>query len=365
MNSAGFAAGMGNALPTAASAWQRILQGRLALQQAQRQQQAQEAMFAALMTPPAGAVPQQGPPGFAGMQPPTAAPGPASAGGGAPGPAAAPIPAGALSANAAAPPPPPASVPGRPGAPPAVGGPATAAGINVPDPVARLRQMAEQLKRANPNLDNATLAAALEQQVTMARGLAPDDRAILQAETQIMRIQSQADIAAMRAQSAIDAANLRADAAKQIADIRAEVAKRGQDVGADTHNKDRTSREGIAATAEAGRNARAAARIDQSTASAQVKAQYKQMQQQRAALKDQIAAFNAGTPGAPDKAKVAQLQQQLTQLDAQMANFWSRNQGLPRPSELDRMGREAPAAGEPGTEPSASTPSDTDPFGIR
>src|SRR5258708_39085227 len=79
MNLAGVGAGMGNAIPGAEKAWQDIIAGRVRLQQAARQQQANEAFFKSLITPDAAAIPQQGPPGMQ-MQPQQQAPA-----GGAPG----------------------------------------------------------------------------------------------------------------------------------------------------------------------------------------------------------------------------------------------------------------------------------------
>src|SRR5260221_1658350 len=52
------------AMPNAEMAWQRVIQGRQRLQQAARQQQAMEGWFKSLVTPDAGAIQQQGPPGM-------------------------------------------------------------------------------------------------------------------------------------------------------------------------------------------------------------------------------------------------------------------------------------------------------------
>src|SRR5258708_32840790 len=60
----GFAAGFANQLPQAEAMYQKIIAGRQQLQQAARQQQANEAFFKSLVTPDAGAIPQQGPPGM-------------------------------------------------------------------------------------------------------------------------------------------------------------------------------------------------------------------------------------------------------------------------------------------------------------
>src|SRR6185437_6158818 len=222
----GFAAGFGNTIvqePNVATAWQRVMQGRLALQQAARQQQASEAFFASLVTPPAGALPQQGGgapptlnaqrgsdgsfsvPGSVPQASPSGDPsyglmagpmaGTPSSGGAAPtapaggAPAPSPTPSAPVSPSASAP------AGGSPTPGPAAGG------LQFPDPMVRLRQLAQSIKRANPGMDNATLAMALDKAVSTARGLAPDDRAMLQAETQIMRIQAQSDNAVQRAQS--------------------------------------------------------------------------------------------------------------------------------------------------------------------
>src|SRR5258708_3546913 len=94
MNLAGVGAGMGNAIPGAEKAWQDIIAGRVRLQQAARQQQANEAFFKSLITPDAAAIPQQGPPGMTltaqrggdgSYSVPQAAPPPTAPAGGAPG----------------------------------------------------------------------------------------------------------------------------------------------------------------------------------------------------------------------------------------------------------------------------------------
>lgn len=357
-------------MPQAESQWQEVEARRQALLQAQRQRQAQAAFFSSLLSPDMAVLPQQGPqglvPGPTGQgaattlagQPPTP-----------PVPGQGPSPAaGAGPFSAVAPPPsPPAG--GGPSAPPAPAvrpgaGPGAAAyqPPTMADPMARLRQMAQALKRANPGMDDLTLATALEQQVNMMRGLAPDDRAQLQAETQVLRIQSQADLAIQRAQNAQQVAEIRADTARQIADIRDATTRRGQDI------RSQTAGEGRVAAMERTRYVQD--RIDQRAARAagnrqqnqQVAARYKSIMAQRAAIKDQISAFNAGTPGAPDQSKIPQLQAQLQQLDNQAVQFWSQNPWLPRPSELDRgdtgQAAEAPAGGTaPPAQPGAAAPS--------
>ncbi len=62
----------------------------------------------------------------------------------------------------------------------------------------RLRAMAMQLKRANPGLDNQTLAIALGQQIDMMRGLAPEDRIVMQMELAQQKFQMTRDIAGLR-----------------------------------------------------------------------------------------------------------------------------------------------------------------------
>src|SRR5258708_3546916 len=66
------------------------------------------------------------------------------------------------------------------------------------DPTQRLRAMAMQLKRANPGLDNQTLAVALDQQINAMKGLAPEDRIVMQMELAQQKFQMTRDIAALR-----------------------------------------------------------------------------------------------------------------------------------------------------------------------
>lgn len=339
----GFASGFAGGMPEAESRWQRVMAVRQALQDAQRQRQAQAAFFASLTTPDAQMLPQQGPPGFQSMAAPSAAPSPAPA----------PIPAGALSPNAtASAPPAPGGAP--PGAAPPAGGspPAPAGGINIPDPTARLRAMAMSLKRANPGMDDLTLATALEQQVNMTRGLAPDDRAMLQAETQIMRIEAQSQIAAQRAQSAIDAANIRAQAAQEVADIRAQVATRGQDIASKDRETAETGRNTRAAASEAGKSTRAQQRIDAANVSGQVKSQAKALLAERQKILDDARA-TGGIPTGEQKA-------QLDAVNDKIIKFWSANPGLPRASELV-----APQQAAAPAQASGAASGENDPLGIR
>src|SRR5260221_3668957 len=198
----GFAAGFANQQPQAERMYQDIIAGRQRLQQAARQQQAMEGWFKSLVTPDAAAIPQQGPPGMSSMRP-QAAPAPApqmppAGGGGAPpmtagvGPLpSAPGPVAGVTPQASPP----------PAAPPAGGfqapsGPA--AGGAQFDPTQRLRAMAMQLKRANPGLDNQTLAIALDQQINAMKGLAPEDRIVQQMELAHQKFQTTRDIAGRR-----------------------------------------------------------------------------------------------------------------------------------------------------------------------
>lgn len=229
---------------------QQIQAHQLALQQAARQKQAQGAYFNALTSPEEAALPQQGPPG---MGPPPGAPPQlnvsddpgASAGtpsppigGGMPMPRPPTMgPGGPQGSPGFQPPAMQASGPAPSGGPPQPGGGPPGGGMGqrpqftAPDPVARLRQMAQRIKQANPGLDNATLASALEQQVALSKSMAPEDRALLQAETQIMRIQAQADAQLQRAQSSQQAAQIRADSAMQIAQLRIDAAQAARGPG--------------------------------------------------------------------------------------------------------------------------------------
>lgn len=213
----GFASGFAGQLPQAEMAWQKVLAGRQQLQAAARQQQANEAFFKSLISPDAAAVPQQGPPGMQMQQPPQMqqpmqqqpGPPPAPSGGGAPGmpgmagppPGPAAMPLGRPPMMAAA----PAAAPPRPQQQPSPAAgfqsqaPAPAAAAPSFDPTMRLRTMAQAIKRANPGLDNQTLSIALDKQIETMRGLAPDDRIIMQMELAQQKFQSTRDVAELRA----------------------------------------------------------------------------------------------------------------------------------------------------------------------
>jgi hypothetical protein len=415
MAGGGFATGLsaaGAAYPGAELQWQKILQGRQALQAAARFQQQQEAMFANLISPAGAAMPQQGPPGMSSPMPSppgaSAAPGPPPGGmppmqpngypvgsgpmgpgpqayppGGGGQPPAPPMqrpqppqpggpgpafpgggPQGPMTGSATAAPFPATAGAAAGGGPPAATGPG-GGGLQMPDPMARLRQMAQSLARSNPQLaatpeGRITLMGVLQQQVEMVRGLAPDDRAEMQAEVKVMQIQQQAETAIRNANGREQVAQIKADTASAIADARLsayrdayqtasadrrrgqdfahedrEGAEEGRDARAGAAEQGRNQRAGAA---EAGRNARAAARIDASGASAQVRTQYKQLAAKRAALKDQISAFNQGSPGAPSRDEAAKAQAALTQVNDQLVKLWSANRALPKPSELDAGG---------------------------
>lgn len=208
----GFASGFANQLPQAEMAWQKVLAGRQQLQAAARQQQANEAFFKSLISPDAAAVPQQGPPGMQ-MQPPQMPmqqpPGPPQAppGGGAPGmpgmagpqPGPSAMPPGRPPMMAAAPAPPPPRPQQQPSPGAGFQAPAQPAAAPSFDPTMRLRAMAQAIKRANPGLDNQTLSIALDKQIETMRGLAPDDRIIMQMELAQQKFQSTRDVAELRA----------------------------------------------------------------------------------------------------------------------------------------------------------------------
>lgn len=212
MNS-GFASGFAQQLPQAEMAWQKVQKGRQEIAQAMRQQQANEAFFKSLISPDAAAVPQQGPPGMQMQQPQMPMqqpPGPPQAppGGGAPGmpgmagppsgPSAMPPGRPPMMAAAPAPPPPrPQQQQPSPGA--GSQAPSQAAAAPSFDPTMRLRAMAQAIKRANPGLDNQTLSIALDKQIETMRGLAPDDRIIMQMELAQQKFQSTRDVAELRA----------------------------------------------------------------------------------------------------------------------------------------------------------------------
>src|SRR6185312_8139017 len=87
---------------------------------------------------------------------------------------------------------------------------AAAGGLQIPDPLIRLRQMARALKAANPTADNATLAAALDKQVATLKGMAPEDKALMQAQ-----------LGLINAQERYYAANTRSDDTRRGQDVRA------------------------------------------------------------------------------------------------------------------------------------------------
>lgn len=329
-------AAAGGQLPEAELSWQRVLENRQRLQEQQRQRQAMAMLFSSLTTPIDGALPQQGPPAPQPQQPqPQVASGPMLR--------TQPAPFGqrptdAALASAGSPPAaaqPPASAGGAaPGPAPA---PAGGGALSLTDPVARLRQMAQRLKQANPGVDNLTLATALQQQVEMARGLGAEDRAILQAETRVMQIQAQADNSIRNANSREDVARIRADTAQQIADTRVQAyrdafatasadRRYGVDKRAETADTAETGRNTRADAAETGRNSRASARIDASAASAQEKGEYKSIANERQAILDE-ARSTAGIPTA-DQSK------RLRAVNDKMIAYQKQHPRLPRPTEV-------------------------------
>lgn len=159
------------------------MQRRIAAQQ--QQERAQRALMASLLSPDGSMLPQQGPPGMSS---------PASLGSAQPPPTASlppSLPTGPGGASMLGPKPPAQPPLAGAGAPPAAGPatPSPAGGGLVQDPVMRLRQMAMTLKRANPGMDNATLYSALTQQIDLAKGLAPDDRLLMQGQIALMKFQ--------------------------------------------------------------------------------------------------------------------------------------------------------------------------------
>ena len=358
-NLGGLATGLsaaGGYEPQALQQWQAVQARQKALADAQRQDTARRAFFASLTTPDMAALPQQGPPGPTAQTPFASAGSPPS-----------PMPGAAPSAAPAAAGGQPAASPLSP-APSGAAVPAAASGANFglsfPDPVARLRQIAQALKRANPGADDLTLATALQQQIDMMKGLAPDDRAALMAETQVMRIQAQSDQAVQRANNQTEIANIRAQTAQEVADVRAAASRYGADSRSNTAGQNReAAMERTVYTQNAIDRRAAQAAVTHVDAKAKA-AQYKKIMAARAQLKDAIStASGVATPAQ---------QQQLAALDQQAIKFWSANNWLPRPSELDRMGADQAQAGGaatpssgapapvPNIEPSAPKPTATD-----
>lgn len=343
-----FSAAAGYA-PQAEEQWMQVQARQRQLADAQRQDAARKAFFQSLVTPDMAALPQQGgglnlqqasagspsPSSFAPIPPS----GPGGIGAPSPGmtpPMAPPAPAGA---------PPPATAPGS--ASPASAPPASQPpgggfqGMNLPDPMVRLRSMAMAIKRANPGVDDLTLASALDQQINTLKGLSPDDRAQLQAEVQIMKIQSGADQAIQKANNAIDVANIRAAAAQEVAQVRAAASNYGADRRADSSAANRVASMERTKLVQDRIDQRATQAASRQANAKAIAAQYKQIMAQRAQVKDAI----AGNMGIPTPEQSAQLQK----LDSQAVQYWSANNWLPRPSELDRAGDEAPG----GTAPAA------------
>src|SRR6185437_11565541 len=94
---------------------------------------------------------------------------------------------------------------GAPGAPPGAGGTGGQpgqGGLTSADPRATLRSIAQQIKQANPNMDNKTLFQAVAQTVGLMGKFAPEERLMLNAQIQIARIQQQADAALTRSETA-------------------------------------------------------------------------------------------------------------------------------------------------------------------
>lgn len=229
-----FGTGIGQGYDAATQRQQEIAFNRYRMQQAQAQQQAAAmqrqasgAYFNALTSPDMSALPQQGapPPGFPPpqgggrgggpmMTPGQPMPPPGPPGGQGAGPQAMPPPSappGMPQQAAPVPGPrPPMGAGGGPmpqgggqpmppqQAPQPQGGGFQPGGFQMPDPIQRLGQMARTLKQANPGAPPDVLAMALEQQINAMKGLAPDDRAMMQAVLGQMRIESQQQIASMR-----------------------------------------------------------------------------------------------------------------------------------------------------------------------
>src|SRR5487761_2040853 len=339
-NLGGLATGLsaaGGYEPQALQQWQAVQARQKALADAQRQDAARRAFFASLTTPDMAALPQQGPPG------PTA-PAPFASAGSPPSPMLGGTPSAVAPPAAGQPAAPPMSPPQR-GAPPPASAPGGGFGLNFPGPVARLRQIAQGLKRANPGADDLTLATALQQQIDTMKGLAPDDRAALMAETQVMRIQAQSEQQVQRAQNQTEIANIRAQTAQEIADIRAAASKYGADSRSNTAGQNREAAMERTVYIQNAIDRRAAQAASTHVDAKAKAAQYKKIMAARAALKDTIAITSGGIASPAQK-------QQLAALDQQAIQFWSANNWLPRPSELDRMGADQAQAG--GAAPAGS-----------
>jgi hypothetical protein len=219
MNLVGLGAGMGIALPEATQRWLQIQQQREALAQAARQRQSADALIASLTTPDVAALPQQGAPGIASMQSPTPSSPTIAADSPAPASAMAPSPAvGSAPASA------PVATPSTP-----TGG----FGIGMPQPLKMLASIVRQLKAANPGVDNLTLLDAASKEIELMKGVAPEDRQLMQAQ-----------IALLNAQQRYYSTNVRS------ADTR-----RGQDIARDT-------RMAVVGMQQEGANARAKQKID-------------------------------------------------------------------------------------------------------
>lgn len=145
---------------------------------------------------------------------------------------------------AAQPPRPVGAQPGGPGVPPVVpspgqspGGPAPAASLSNPgagspgtqqlsQPADMLRQMAMEIRRANPGIDPMTAMEAIKQRIDLQKGLEPDlkNQITLLADQMknsvaIQKITQDANNAIMRANTAEEVAKIRGDFATSIAQI--------------------------------------------------------------------------------------------------------------------------------------------------
>lgn len=143
---------------------------------------------------------------------------------------------------AGAPPPQPAAPPPRDPNVSAAAEP-TGQGFHA-DSMATLRSMMQSISKANPGLRPEVAMQALQQQITLMKGIEPDTRSYLQAEVATARIQQQADAAVQRANSATEAAQIRSDAALAVANARATAAEeiaRGRNEQSDTNNIRTTS----------------------------------------------------------------------------------------------------------------------------
>lgn len=225
MTDGGFAGGLASGIDAGsqiAARFQAIKAAQMQIDAAKRDLAARAAMYHGLGAGQSG--PQNGAPGPAALPPGMAGPGgaPAPPQGPPPqaqgGPVPVPMPGAQPMPGPPAPPPMPQGGGGAgPAAPPqqdGMSGVASPTGSFEMDSRKTLMAIAQDIKQRNPNIDDLTLASAVDQTITSMKGVSEVDKSYMQALVQSQAIQQRADAALQRAQTAEDVANIRAEAYK-------------------------------------------------------------------------------------------------------------------------------------------------------